>query len=502
MAIKLLDRGEREGAMDGGVCEVKITPLRPVAGGRAALVAGSKEWFEKKCLTPQNVVSVPTNASPMSNLPNSSSGSDAESLLGTSLSQRKSSDPTSSSFNGFSTMSSIGSMSVLRSSSTLHSPKASASQRARKVEATSAPSSELDSDSFDTFVFTLPLSSYTEDRRSSVSGDNRRMVEKNLRITQLKVATSFPTAVSRLPVISRTVNLVSPLQQNVSTVCSWNSIMFQTILATSNLTVHNDGEFLGYGIGKEAAKILVDALHQSRICSMAVKVLSSKSLYSQRSNRKLEILNEEEIVQLKCQLSRGIVMFLELLHTLLVKNRELLLDWVAQRKLRAEEDRDTFNSNSNHRSFSHNFGQGIMPKFSASHMHRSHHGSHHSGTYSGTHGTLGSTSSKRSMDEAEANNCNPGEEDMENRGEDGTGRVTLAPGEQLKSAIGVQSELQRSFSSTTRALYPLLTSWLGEEEVPSWIAMSSADGYFASSSYASVQMSHSIHFMKAEWGSQ
>ena len=42
-------------------------------------------------------------------------------------------------------------------------------------------------------------------------------------------------------------------------------------------------------------------------------------------------------------------MFLELLHTLLVKNRELLLDWVAQRKLHEEEDRDTFNSNSNHR---------------------------------------------------------------------------------------------------------------------------------------------------------
>ena len=153
------------------------------------------------------------------------------------------------------------------------------------------------------------------------------------------------------------------------------------------------------------------------------------------------------------------------------------------------------------RSFSHNFGQGIMPKFSASHTHRSHHGTH-SGTYSGTHGTLGSTSSKRSVDEAEANNCNPGEEDVENRGEDGVGRVTLAPGEQLKSAIGVQSELQRSFSSTTRALYPLLTSWLGEEAVPSWIAMSSAEGYFASSSYASVQMSHSIHFQKSDWGSQ
>ena len=78
MAIKLLDRGEREGAMDGGVCEVKITPLRPVAGGQAALVAGSKEWFEKKCLTPQNVVNLPTNSSPLSNLPHSGSGSDAE----------------------------------------------------------------------------------------------------------------------------------------------------------------------------------------------------------------------------------------------------------------------------------------------------------------------------------------------------------------------------------------------------------------------------------------
>lgn len=172
------------------------------------------------------------------------------------LSQRKSSDPTtSSSFNGFNTISSLGSMSMLRSSSTLHSPRAAAaaSKRMKKVETTNALESEIDSDSFDTFVFTLPLSSYSEDRRSSISGDNRRMVEKNLRVTQLKVTRSFPTTVSRLPVISRTVNLVSPLQQNVSTVCSWNSIMFQTILATSKLTVHNEGEFLGHGIGKEVS---------------------------------------------------------------------------------------------------------------------------------------------------------------------------------------------------------------------------------------------------------
>lgn len=102
------------------------------------------------------------------------------------------------------------------------------------------------------------------------------MVEKNLRLTTLKVAQSFPTTVSRLPIANRTVALVSPLQENVSTVCSWNAIMFQTVLATTKLSVNFSGEFQGHGIGKDAAKILVDALHQSRICTMAVKVLSSK----------------------------------------------------------------------------------------------------------------------------------------------------------------------------------------------------------------------------------
>ncbi|GMH77899.1 hypothetical protein TL16_g07579 [Triparma laevis f. inornata] len=71
---------------------------------------------------------------------------------------------------------------------------------------------------------------------------------------------------------------------------------------------------------------------------MAVKVLSSKSLYQQRSSKRVEVLPDEQVVNLKRQLSRSIVMFLELLHTLLIKNRELLLAWVARKRaLKAEE---------------------------------------------------------------------------------------------------------------------------------------------------------------------
>lgn len=47
---------EGEGTMDGGVCEVKITPLRPVAGRQSTHTTGSKEWFEMRCKTAQHAV--------------------------------------------------------------------------------------------------------------------------------------------------------------------------------------------------------------------------------------------------------------------------------------------------------------------------------------------------------------------------------------------------------------------------------------------------------------
>ena len=63
----------------------------------------------------------------------------------------------------------------------------------------------------------------------------------------------------------------------------------------------------------------------------------------------------------------------------------------------------------------------------------------------------------------------------------------------LKSAIGVQSELQRSFSRTAGTLFPILESWIGGE-VPNWILMSSSEGYFSSGSYSNVGIEKSYVF--------
>lgn len=90
---------------------------------------------------------------------------------------------------------------------------------------------------------------------------------------------------TRQKIASRVVYKQSPLECNVKAVCSWNSILFQTVLATNNLVRSGEGfEELserGHGIGKDGAKVLVDALHRSGICTMARKLLTNKSFHDE-----------------------------------------------------------------------------------------------------------------------------------------------------------------------------------------------------------------------------
>ncbi|GMH54206.1 hypothetical protein TrST_g8868 [Triparma strigata] len=480
---------EGEGTMDGGVCEVKITPLRPVAGRQSMHTTGSKEWFEMRCKTAQHAVNS-TSASASAAAPTAAGqqilSNDSYGSFGGPVLSLK--DTLSSSYSRNSCDFSVSSVLHMRNSSSPQNTQKSKSEAPPAMcDRDMLPPSERETDSFSTFTFTIPLS-INDDRRSSSSSDNRKMVEKNLRLTTLKVAQSFPTTVSRLPIANRTVALVSPLQENVSTVCSWNAIMFQTVLATTKLSVNFSGEFQGHGIGKDAAKILVDALHQSRICTMAVKVLSSKSLYQQRSSKRVEVLPDAEVLTLKRQLSRSMVMFLELLHTLLIKNRELLLAWVARKRaMKAEEPGSEdlhLHGRTSHRSVapSYNFGNTVTGVFK-------------NPTAPLNRGTTGSTSGSRtSFTDSVA--------ETEHENEEGTfnPQTTLTPNENLKSDIGVQSELQRSFSSTTKCLYPLLVTWINEDEVPRWIEMSGMEGYFASSSYKVVKMETQTYFERSEWG--
>ena len=188
-------------------------------------------------------------------------------------------------------------------------------------------------------------------------------------------------------------------------------------------------------------------------------LLPRLSLYQQRSSKRVEVLPDAEVLTLKRQLSRSMVMFLELLHTLLIKNRELLLAWVARKRAMKFEEPGSedlhLHGRTSHRSVapSYNFGNTVTGVFK-------------NPTAPLNRGTTGSTSGSRTS-------FTDSVVETEHESEEGTfcPQTTLTPNEDLKSDIGVQSELQRSFSSTTKCLYPLLVTWINEDEVPRWIEM-------------------------------
>ena len=81
----------------------------------------------------------------------------------------------------------------------------------------------------------MPKSNDDNLRRAALNNDPRKSTQKILRVTRLVVAQPFPNLVGRQNVASRIVYTQSPLEANVNTVASWCSILFQTVLATSNL---------------------------------------------------------------------------------------------------------------------------------------------------------------------------------------------------------------------------------------------------------------------------
>jgi len=200
-------------------------------------------------------------------------------------------------------------------------------------------------------------------------------------------------------VSSRAVFSRSILSSNMCSVCSWNSILYQAVLATNNNVRETNG---ADGIGKDGAKVVVDALHRSGIAAMAVKVLTRK-----KDGKKFG----EEEMDGKKQLCRAIIMFLELTHMLTSKNRELLLGYVSHQK-------------GNRQQFPNSMEGGG--------------GSDGGKERKGGWGARGSFSSNVNKDSLGAEGA------MGSTGAFGEEEEDIGGLEQrLKSAIGVQSELQR-----------------------------------------------------------
>ena len=196
---------------DVGVCQIKITPLRPMLRNEIQC-RGSLEWFYSR--TWNCGFSEPVRSDALKNGSAPLPGHRAcrsRSAMGSSI--------YSGSGSGGGRASSTTGKGVGESS----------------VEGYSSDNGM--GGGVDTFSFTQPKQ---VDRRRGARDWLRTpgdFTEKSLKVTKLLVTKSFPTFVSRQRVSHRSVSKQSPLEAGVEAICSWCSVLFRTVVATNGRAI-------------------------------------------------------------------------------------------------------------------------------------------------------------------------------------------------------------------------------------------------------------------------
>lgn len=282
--------------------------------------------------------------------------------------------------------------------------------------------------------------------RDLFKGTDLDVTEKSLRVTELHLSNSMPTCVSRQPVSveNRSVFNQSPLEASVETVCGWCEVLFRTAIATNGASIL--GDKVEKGIGKAAVKVVAECIHQSRVKETGLVMLDSKvleKLIGENKHFMYERLSPEEVKYYQTKLSRAIVMFMELLHILIGRNRDLLL---------LDSKTRSWDSYANQGGLQYSPGYYSDGNNDGSQFFHDHAFDDGSGTLNGesTDGTLGTI-------------------------------------DRTDKAKALQRELQIAFVSMTRALYPVLLAQ-SHSETPRWMKFGSQDNYFSSGLYRQTRI--------------
>ena len=232
------------------------------------------------------------------------------------------------------------------------------------------------------------------------------------------------------------------------------------------------------GIGTAAAKVVADCIHCSHVKEIGISLLN-KNAYEPTEDidgdgtlvLQYAKLSEGEIWTNQIRLARAIIMFMELLHLLIARNRDLLLAVVQARK--RSSGGGTSVCSASVRTGYRGGGYVSSPESVEwrNQPNQPMHLRHTSGKsfYSSYHGDGGN-----------APNTDVGRHE-ENYA---TGSVSVASvgGDRSDSAIAVQSELQRAFIAMARNLYELVHS-IVHSETPGWLKSCCQDNYFSSGMY-------------------
>ncbi|GAX19245.1 hypothetical protein FisN_4Lh171 [Fistulifera solaris] len=359
-------------------------------------------------------------------------------------------------------------------------------------------SREGNSTGVDRFCFLQPRDRHKGSKDWWKTATTAGIVEKSVKVTQLQVSQPFPTCVARQPVVHRLVYSISPLEAGVDAVSQWCSLLFSTAAATVGTAVL--GTNADPGIGTEAAKVVVDSIHSSHIKEMGLSLLRNTSEPQQENDDAIFLTSfdrhtEDEIHKLQIKFAKLIVVFLELLHVLIARNRSALLEIIQERKPRDSDKKVPATASISK----------ANNKSSAEHMRT---GSTSSGGFGiTTPGSLtgqdphfrqpsGSSSTgqrRHTAKSSEDSNSkqNPQSHHKKVLSEDLNSvhsNLSSPAGVRADSAIAVQSELQRSFTNLVKALQPNLQVIL-QNGFPRWLKQCTQENYFSSGGYRSMVVS-------------
>ena len=213
-------------------------------------------------------------------------------------------------------------------------------------------------------------------------------------------------------------------------------------------------------------------------------------------------LSPSELSRYQVKLARSIIMFMELLHLLIARNRDLLLEVVQARK-RSMRTSTSVGSTSAHRVFRRGTGGGqVSSPESVSHYTSAgnQNGSTTKSVYSASKhrqdlreqrasmGTGYVTHDTESIRSRNAANETDGSVNIAGVGGGASVASTAGgPNDRTDSAIAVQSELQRAFISMSKVLYPLLSATV-PGETPRWLKLCGQENYFSSGTYRQTRI--------------
>lgn len=198
-------------------------------------------------------------------------------------------------------------------------------------------------------------------------------------------------------------------------------------------------------------------------------------------------LREDEVKKLQLKLARSLVVFMELIHLMIARNRDLLLDVIQERK------KGESGGHHHHRlSTKSEIAPGTVNSDARSHRSIP--------PRQGSTGAHDSSSSQDDRSREETPSRTPGR-NKGFSGMAGTGgdEYTLSESDRQrteKNAIAIQSELQRAFITLSKDLHPMIYGIM-RNETPVWLKKCCQESYFSSYAYrnAKICKSLSTHLM-------